>query len=124
MVIPDPGEVTQLLEPEDKDLIESLQLRLLGSTPDLLAIASRDGHFRWLSESWSRTLGWTLEELLASPDELVSPLLLVSPELVPLLVIMPEDELVSPELVPLLLVSVPLLVIPDDELVPVPSGTE
>jgi len=59
--------VTQLLEPEDKDLIESLQLRLLGSTPDLLAIASRDGHFRWLSESWSRTLGWTLEELLASP---------------------------------------------------------
>lgn len=34
---------------------------------DLLCIAGADGYFRRLSDAWPRTLGWTMEELLATP---------------------------------------------------------
>ena len=56
-----------MLDSEDSSLIETLQLRLLESTPDLLAIASKEGRFLWLSASWTRTLGWSRDELMAEP---------------------------------------------------------
>lgn len=34
---------------------------------DMLCIAGFDGHFKTLNPSWSRTLGWTTEELVAKP---------------------------------------------------------
>ncbi|MCK5942482.1 MAG: PAS domain-containing protein, partial [Planctomycetes bacterium] len=51
----------------ERALIDSLRRRLLESTPDLLAIASAEGRFVWLSQSWSTTLGWTCEELMQGP---------------------------------------------------------
>ncbi|MFN3244358.1 MAG: PAS domain-containing protein [Planctomycetota bacterium] len=56
-----------MLEAENRSLIESLQLRLLESTPDLLAIASKEGRFLWVSAAWTEALGWSAEELMASP---------------------------------------------------------
>jgi two-component system cell cycle sensor histidine kinase/response regulator CckA len=35
--------------------------------PELMNIASVDGHFRKLNQAWERTLGYTAEELLGSP---------------------------------------------------------
>ncbi|MCC5942267.1 MAG: PAS domain S-box protein [Balneolaceae bacterium] len=41
---------------------------------DLFCIAGFDGFFKTLNPSWSRTLGWTLEELLSRPwNEFVHP---------------------------------------------------
>jgi PAS domain S-box-containing protein len=41
---------------------------------DLLCISGFDGYFRRVNPSWTRTLGWTAEELLARPSiELVHP---------------------------------------------------
>jgi PAS domain S-box-containing protein len=34
---------------------------------DLLAVTSRDGYFHWISPAWTRTLGWTGEELMSRP---------------------------------------------------------
>lgn len=64
---PDPPGGTELLDSEDSSLIEALRLRLLESTPDLLAIASKKGRFLWLSASWTKTLGWTRHELMGGP---------------------------------------------------------
>jgi diguanylate cyclase (GGDEF)-like protein/PAS domain S-box-containing protein len=43
--------------------------RLFEMTSDLLATVSLDGHFTLLNPAWEQLLGWTREELLASPIE-------------------------------------------------------
>ncbi|UQA54840.1 PAS domain S-box protein [Polyangium aurulentum] len=43
------------------------QRRLYAMTTDLLGVAALDGRFLELSPSWERTLGYTHDELLASP---------------------------------------------------------
>lgn len=34
---------------------------------DLLCVATTDGYFKWVNESWQAQLGWTRDELLARP---------------------------------------------------------
>jgi two-component system, cell cycle sensor histidine kinase and response regulator CckA len=41
--------------------------RFFAVSLDLLAVASFDGYFKQLNPAWERTLGWTIEELLARP---------------------------------------------------------
>lgn len=36
---------------------------------DHLCVASNDGYFKRLNQSWTRTLGWTTEELMARPSQ-------------------------------------------------------
>ena len=36
-------------------------------SPDLLTVVSDDGYFKVLNPAWEKTLGWSLEELLATP---------------------------------------------------------
>ncbi len=50
-----------------RELVESLKLQLLESTPDMLAIVSSEGCFWWVSSSWQKTLGWEREELIGKP---------------------------------------------------------
>ena len=49
------------------DWISALQLQLLKSNPDLLAIASPQARFLWVSQSWTTTLGWSEQELQGTP---------------------------------------------------------
>jgi PAS domain S-box-containing protein len=44
-----------------------LKDRFFAISIDLLCFAGFDGYFKRLSPSWERTLGWTLEELMAKP---------------------------------------------------------
>ncbi|MFO0876494.1 MAG: PAS domain S-box protein [Gemmataceae bacterium] len=46
---------------------ESDRSRLWNLTPHLLGIASFDGYFKQMNPSWTRTLGWSEEEFLATP---------------------------------------------------------
>jgi PAS domain S-box-containing protein len=41
--------------------------RFFSLSPDLLCIAGYDGYFKHLNPSWTRTLGWGADELLARP---------------------------------------------------------
>lgn len=36
-------------------------------SPDLLTVTDMDGHFSELNASWTRVLGWSLEELKSRP---------------------------------------------------------
>jgi len=49
------------------DWISALQLQLLESNPDLLAIASPEARFLWVSPSWTTALGWSEQELQETP---------------------------------------------------------
>jgi two-component system, NtrC family, sensor kinase len=44
-----------------------LKDRFFAISIDMLCFAGFDGYFKRLSPSWERTLGWTLEELMARP---------------------------------------------------------
>lgn len=41
--------------------------RLFELSVDMLGMASTDGHFTHLNPAWERTLGWSVEELIAEP---------------------------------------------------------
>jgi len=45
------------------------QDNLFALVPDLVCIASTDGHFKKLNSAWERTLGFTIPELLEAPIE-------------------------------------------------------
>jgi PAS domain S-box-containing protein len=47
--------------------VEEERDRLFKYSIDLLCVAGFDGYFKQLSPAWERTLGWTMEELLARP---------------------------------------------------------
>src|SRR5207244_12739402 len=47
--------------------IEEERNRFFNLTLDMLCVADFDGYFLRLNPSWERTLGWTVEELLARP---------------------------------------------------------
>ena len=59
------------------DALEVVRLRALADAPaaerlfelsvDMLGTATTDGYFTRLNPAWERTLGWTLEELMAEP---------------------------------------------------------
>lgn len=57
-------EITQLKSVE-QDLRQSEDI--FNHSIDMLCIAGFDGYFKTLNPSWSKTLGWTTEELLAKP---------------------------------------------------------
>jgi PAS domain S-box-containing protein len=46
---------------------EEERAHLFAITPDLFCVAAFDGHFRSLSPSWERLLGWTRDELRTRP---------------------------------------------------------
>ncbi|MGZ5362350.1 MAG: sensor domain-containing protein [Solirubrobacterales bacterium] len=48
---------------EDADPVQ----RLFALSMDMLGTATTDGYFTRLNPAWSRTLGWSLEELMAEP---------------------------------------------------------
>jgi PAS domain S-box-containing protein len=52
--------------PEQKWTQEELD-RFLTLSLDMLCIANRDGYFKRVSSAFTRTLGWSMEELLARP---------------------------------------------------------
>ena len=41
--------------------------RFFDASLDLMCVADFDGHFKRLNREWTRTLGWTLDELMAHP---------------------------------------------------------
>jgi two-component system NtrC family sensor kinase len=41
--------------------------KFLDLSPDLMCIASSNGHFSWVNASFTRVLGWSTEELLSRP---------------------------------------------------------
>jgi PAS domain S-box-containing protein len=51
----------------DRRRVEEEQDRFFRLSIDMLCIAGLDGHFKRLNPSWQRTLGFTVEELLAEP---------------------------------------------------------
>jgi diguanylate cyclase (GGDEF)-like protein/PAS domain S-box-containing protein len=51
---------------EPRSESEHLQ-RFFSLSLDMLCIADFDGYFRQLNHAWTRTLGWTLDELLGKP---------------------------------------------------------
>lgn len=46
---------------------DSLLFKIFKSSVELLCLASYDGYFKTLNPAWTRALGWTKKELLASP---------------------------------------------------------
>lgn len=53
---------------------QSIEALFVAHAPDLLALAGLDGRFRQVNPSWTRTLGWSADELLAMPwPDLVHP---------------------------------------------------
>ena len=59
--------VKAILETDTTDQAYIDQERFFSVSMDLLCIAGFDGHFKLLSPSWERTLGWSPEELLSKP---------------------------------------------------------
>ncbi len=57
-LIEDATELKRIMEDRD---------RHLNLSQDLICIASMDGHFKYVSPSWEKTLGYSSEELLAKP---------------------------------------------------------
>jgi len=51
----------------EKDQAQNITEQFFSLSPELLCIASMDGYFVKLNQSWSRLLGWTEEELKALP---------------------------------------------------------
>lgn len=51
----------------EKDQAQSITEQFFALSPELLCIASIDGYFVKLNQSWSRLLGWTEDELKAVP---------------------------------------------------------
>jgi len=51
----------------EKDQAQNITERFFALSPELLCIASMDGFFLKLNQSWSRLLGWTEDELKAVP---------------------------------------------------------
>lgn len=41
--------------------------KLFSNFPDLICVAGQDGYFKYLNPEWEKTLGYSLEELLAKP---------------------------------------------------------
>jgi PAS domain S-box-containing protein len=68
-------DVTDLKQAEAERLrAEQERDRLFEISVDLLSVAGFDGQFKQVNPAWTRTLGWTQEELLSRPwRELVHP---------------------------------------------------
>lgn len=54
-------------EEHDRRRIEEERDHLFALTTDLIGVAGFDGHFRRVNPAWTTTLGWTAEEVTASP---------------------------------------------------------
>jgi len=67
----DRGEVEAVLamsyDITERKRIEQERERFLALGSDLLVIVGNDGYFRWVSPTFERTLGWTLEEMTTRP---------------------------------------------------------
>ena len=57
----------RVAEPEQPDADGELLRRLFDLSVDMLGTATTDGWFTHLNPAWERTLGWTVEELMAEP---------------------------------------------------------
>ncbi len=68
-------DVTALRQMEEERLrAEQERDRLFDISVDLLSVAGFDGQFKQVNPAWTRTLGWTTEELLSRPwRELIHP---------------------------------------------------
>jgi PAS domain S-box-containing protein len=51
----------------DRKKAEADRERILNLSADLICIASTDGYFKYLNPAWKKTLGYSLDELLARP---------------------------------------------------------
>ncbi len=56
--------ITQRREMEESQKISD---RIFNNSIDMLCIAGYDGYFKTLNPSWTRTLGWSIEEMLSKP---------------------------------------------------------
>jgi len=57
-------DITERKQREQKLVVSD---RIFNHTIDMLCIAGFDGYFNTLNPAWSKTLGWSTEELLAKP---------------------------------------------------------
>ncbi|MBU1001156.1 MAG: diguanylate cyclase [Proteobacteria bacterium] len=62
------GVILLILDMTDRTLAEIEREKFFHVSPDMMCVAGFDGYFKQLNPAWTKTLGWSEEELLSRPN--------------------------------------------------------